>query len=391
MHLTMSKSMYKQASAPSPRVTIQEVARRARVSPSTVSNLLNGRDDRMRASTRRRVLAAIEELGYQPNSAARQLRTGQVKTIGLVVPSVANPFWGSFAKAVEGQALEFDQQILLCNSERDPARERAYVDELWAGGVRAVIIGSSLPSFDHLRSAMERGMRLVAFDREPQLGDPPGLVTVSVDNRLGGIMATRHLLSLGHQNVGFISGAIATVSRRQRLAGYSEALRDAGVPLRTELVWAEGPSDDFGDVNSADRGQQGMKALLRIKNPPSAVVAINDMYAIGACAAAHKEGLRVPQDVSVVGFDDIMIAAFYNPPLTTIRQPLEEMSRYAVEAIQRLQADPAAGQTTAVLMGPSLVIRKSAAAPQSAPLSAHRGLREDPLGYLHRLQAISES
>jgi DNA-binding LacI/PurR family transcriptional regulator len=369
MHLTMSKSIHKQASAPSPPATIREVARLARVSPSTVSNLINGRDERMRASTRRRVLAAIQELDYQPNSAARQLRTGQVKTIGLVVPSVANPFWGSFAKAVEGQALEYDQQILLCNSERDPAREQAYVDELWADGVRAVIIGSSLPSFDHLRSAVERGMRLVAFDREPQLGDPPGVVTVSVDNRLGGIMATRHLLSLGHQRVGFISGAIATVSRRQRLAGYSEALREAGVPFRTEFVWAAGPNDDFGDADSADRGQQGMKELLRIKDPPTAVVAINDMYAIGACAALHEAGLRVPQDVSVVGFDDIMIAALYNPPLTTIRQPLEEMTRYAVETIQRLRQNPAAGQSTSVLMGPSLVIRKSAAAPPGAPPS----------------------
>jgi DNA-binding LacI/PurR family transcriptional regulator len=363
MHLTMSKSMYERASAPNARVTMREVARRARVSPSTVSNLLNGRDERMRASTRRRVLAAIEELGYHPNSAARQLRTGQVRTIGLVVPSVANPFWGSFAKAVEGQALQFDQHILLCNSERDPAREQAYVDELWADGVRAVIIGSSLPTFDHLRSAMERGMRLVAFDREPQLGDPPGLVTVSVDNRLGGIMATRHLLSLGHRKIGLISGAIATVSRRQRLTGYSEALREADVPLRTELVWDEGPGDDFGDVDSAERGRQGMKALLQIEDPPTAVVAINDMYAIGACAAVHEKGLRVPQDMSIVGFDDIMIAALYNPPLTTIRQPLEEMTRYAVEAIQRLQTDHAAEQTTAVLMGPSLVIRKSAAAP----------------------------
>jgi DNA-binding LacI/PurR family transcriptional regulator len=366
MHLRMSKSMYKQASVPEARVTMREVARRARVSPSTVSNLLNGRDNRMAAGTRRRVLAAIQELGYHPNTAARQLRTGQVKTIGLVVPSVANPFWGSFAKAVEGQALAFDQQILLCNSERDPARERAYVDELWAGGVRTVIIGSSLPSFDHLRSAVERGMRLVAFDREPQIGDPPGLVTVSVDNRLGGILATRHLLSLGHRNVGFISGTFATVSRRQRLAGYSEALLDAGVPFRTELVWAEGPSDDFGDVDSADRGRRGMKALLGIQGPPTAVVTINDMYAIGACAAVTEEGLQVPQDISVVGFDDITIAALYNPPLTTIRQPLVDMARYAVEAIQRLQRDPTMRQASAVLMGPSLVMRKSTAAPQGA-------------------------
>lgn len=362
--------MHGPATGPTARTTIREVAHRARVSPSTVSNLLNGRDERMRPSTRRRVLAAIEELGYQPNSAARQLRTGQVKTIGLVVPSVANPFWGSFAEAVERQALEFDQQILLCNSERDPAREQAYVDELWASGVRTVIIGSSLPSFDHLQSALERGMRLVAFDREPQLGDPPGLVTVSVDNRLGGIMVTRHLLSLGHRKIGFISGPIATVSRRQRLAGYSEALLDAEVKFRADFVRAEGAGDDFGDVDGADRGQQGMRALLRVEDPPTAVIAINDMYAIGACAAVREEGLRVPEDVSVVGFDDIMIAALYNPPLTTVRQPLKEMTRYAIEAIQRLQSDPGAGQTTAVLMGPSLVLRQSTAGPRAAAPSA---------------------
>lgn len=363
----MSKTIHDQAAPqlPAERATIREVAALARVSPSTVSNLLNGRDQRMRASTRKRVLAAIEALGYQPNSAARQLRTGQVKTIGLVVPSVANPFWGSFARAVEGQALQFDQQILLCNSERDPARERAYVDELWADGVRAVIIGSSLPSLDHLRPAFDRGMRLVAFDREPQPGDPPGLVTVSVDNRLGGFLATKHLLSLGHDRIGFISGAIATVSRRQRLAGYREALQEAGVPVSEDLVWAEGPADGFGDVDSADRGRQAMTALLALGRPPTAVVAINDMYAIGACAAAHEQGLLVPEELSVVGFDDIMIAALYNPPLTTIRQPLAEMTRYAVETIQRLQQVPLAEQTTGVLMGPSLVVRQSTAGPKT--------------------------
>jgi DNA-binding LacI/PurR family transcriptional regulator len=356
--------MHEQPAAPAPngRATIREVATRAHVSPSTVSNLLNGRDERMAADTRKRVLAAIAELSYQPNSAARQLRTGHVKTVGLVVPSVANPFWGSFAEAVERQALQFDQQILLCNSERDPAREQMYVDELWASGVRAVIIGSSLPSFDHVRSAVERGMHLVAFDREPQPSDPPGLVTVGVDNRLGGMIATSHLLSLGHADIGFISGAIATVSRRQRLAGYREALLHAGALPREDLVWAQGAGGGFGDTDSADLGQQGMKALLALRRPPTAVVTINDMFAIGAIAAAHEMGFRVPQDVSVVGF--------YNPPLTTIRQPVEEMTRYAVQAIQRFQQDSAGWQTSSILMGPSLVVRRSAGTP-----SGHRAMQ----------------
>jgi DNA-binding LacI/PurR family transcriptional regulator len=145
-------------------------------------------------------------------------------------------------------------------------------------------------------------------------------------------------LSLGHKRIGFLSGALATVSRRQRLAGYREALQDAGVPLDEELVLAEPPGDGFGDVDSADLGRLEMMALLGRAKPPTAVVTINDMYAIGACAAAREQGLSVPRDLSVVGFDDIMLASLYNPPLTTVRQPIDEMTRHVVDAIQRLQA-----------------------------------------------------
>ncbi|HEX4214970.1 MAG TPA: LacI family DNA-binding transcriptional regulator [Candidatus Dormibacteraeota bacterium] len=340
------------------------MAASAGVSPTTVSNLLNGRDGRMLPRTRQRILRAISELGYQPNLVARQLRTGEVRTIGLVVPSVANPFWGGFARAVERETLQHDYQILLCNSERDPARERAYVDELWSSGVRTVIIGSSLPSLEHLEHAMQRGLLLIAFDRESQPDDPPGLVTVSVDNRLGGLLATRHLLSLGHRRIGFISGAIATVSRRQRLAGYREALGDSGIPFSEELVWANGGEQGFGDVDSSGRGELGMRALLRLQHPPTAVVTINDMYAIGACAAAREESMRVPEDVSVVGFDDIVLAGLFNPPLTTVRQPLQEMARYAIDIVRERGHDE--DQAASVVMAPRLVTRES-----TSPLPEH--------------------
>ena len=344
-------------------VTISDVAKAARVSPSTVSNLLNGRDDRMRARTRGRVLRAMEELGYQPSRVARQLRTGVSRVIGLVVPSVANPFWGSMARVLEAEALQFGYQVLLCNSERRPDRERSYVEELWADGVRTVVLGTSLPSLSHLVPAIERGLCLVAFDRETQPDDPP-LVSVSVDNRLGALLLTRHLASLGHRRIGFVSGDIATVSRRRRLAGYKDAFAEAGLPLDDNLVWTGGEPDGYGDVEGAELGRKGMAALLDLPEPPTGLVTINDMYAIGAIAAAQERGVVVPKDMSVVGFDDIVLAGLYNPPLTTVRQPLEEMARFVLDVVQRAHDASSETLSSSIVVAPQLIVRASSGPPR---------------------------
>lgn len=331
-------------------VTIRDVALLAGVSVTTVSNLLNGRDERMRPETRDRVTAAMAELGFRPSRLARHLRTGQGGLVGLVVPSVANPFWGGFARAVEAEALTHGLQVLLCNSERDPARERAYVDELWATGVRAVVLGSSPPSLDHLAGALDRGLRLVAVDREPQAGDPPTLRSVSIDNEAGTRMATEHLLELGHRRIGFLTGPVTTISRRRRLAGYHAALAQVKIDVDDGLVW-EGEVSDYGGAESAELGRTGMAALLRLDDPPTAVVTVNDMYAIGACTAVRDAGRNVPE-VSVVGFDDIVLAALHNPSLTTVRQPLTELARLAIELLRAEPAEPR-------VVRPELVIRQS--------------------------------
>jgi DNA-binding LacI/PurR family transcriptional regulator len=347
-------------------VTISDVAKAARVSTSTVSNLLNGRDGQMRARTRGRVLRAMEELGYQPSRVARQLRTGVSRVIGLVVPSVANPFWGSFARVLEAEALQYGYQMLLCNSERRPDRERSYVDELWADGVRTVVLGTSLPSLSHLVPAIERGLCLVALDRETQPDDPP-LVSVSVDNRLGAGLLTGHLVSLGHRRIGFVSGALGTVSRRQRLAGYKDALAEASLPFDDNLVWTGWEPDGYGDVEGAELGRKGMAALLDLPQPPTGLVTINDMYAIGAISAAQERGIAVPKDVSVVGFDDIVLAALYNPPLTTVRQPLEEMARFVLDVVQRARGASSETLSSSIVVAPQLVVRRS-----SGPLGHRR-------------------
>lgn len=351
--------------------TIQEVAVLAGTSTSTVSNLLNGRTDRMRPETRERIERAMEQLGYQTNHAARQLKTGQAPILGLVIPSVANPFWGAFVQAVEEAALQRDYQVLLGNGGRDPHREQRYAESLWAHGVRGVIFGSSPLSLDYIMRLVDRGLNAVIFDRRLTHGEATGkgrVDGITVDNAGGGSLATRHLLDLGHRRIGFISGPLRTASRIERLEGYRTALIDAGIRHDPALVWEGGHASGTGDVEGAEIGREGAKALLELDHPPTALVTINDMYALGAYAGVADCGLRVPDDISIVGFDDIAMASIANPPLTTIRQPLTTMMRQAVNIlIDRLEgANPATPAAQIVTVPSDLVVRRSTAPPGGA-------------------------
>ncbi len=342
----------------SENVTITDVAKRAGVSVTTVSNLLNGRAERMRPSTEERINLAIEELGYTPNRAARQLKTGQTPIIGLMVPSVANPFYGVFARHVEEAALKHGYQVLLCNSERDVVRETRYAQELWSYGVRAMIFGSSLEVYTHLSELIEQGLRLVAFDRPTQATDRITIDSIGVDNVQGARLATKHLLALGHTRIGLLSGRIKTVSRLDRLEGYRLALTEAGIDFDQQLVW-EGISSDYGDSAAVELGRQGAHALLTLDTPVTAIFTINDMYAFGVYAGARDLGLHIPNDLSVVGFDDIVLTEVVEPPLTTIRQPVKEIAGAAVDRlIDRLRersTEPPGHQ----IVPPQLIVRKS--------------------------------
>ncbi len=344
------------------KVTIMDVAQMAGVSPSTVSNLLNGRSQRMRPSTQERIYNAIEELGYTPNQAARQLKTGHAPIIGLIVPSVANPFFGIFAHHVEAAALKNGYQVLLGNSGRDPERERKYAEELWGYGVRGLIFGSSLVDFRHLDNLIARGLHVVAFERPVQERDQIPIDSVGIDNNLAARLATKHLLSLGHRRIGFLSGPIRTVNRMERLAGYKTALAEAGIESDPELIWDIAPNGGrYGDSRAVDLGRQGAQELLSRANPPTAIFAINDMFAFGAYAGAKDLGLSIPADLSVIGMDDIPITEIVQPPLTTIRQPIAQIANIAVERLlARLQGTIEEAQGHQILR-PQLVVRSSTA------------------------------
>lgn len=353
-------------------VTIHQVAEAAGVSASTVSNVLNGRTDRMQAATLARVEQVIERLSYRPNRAARMLRTGRIKVIGLIVPSVANPFWGALARELEAIALAEGYHVLLCNSERDPARELKYGEELLADGVSGVVLCSSLPSLDHVAPLLGRGLKMVAFDRTAQAGDPPSLASISVDNAMGAELATRHLLELGHRRLAFVSGSVNSVNRRERLRGFRAALESAGLDPADAIVWPGADTAEFGDKDAAELGRNAARELLARPRPPTAFVAINDMCAIGICRGAKDAGRSAGQDVSVVGFDDILLADLFEPPLTTVRQPLPEMAAETFQQLRaRIDSAPVAGRS--LLIRPRLVVRASTAqAPAEATVPASR-------------------
>jgi DNA-binding LacI/PurR family transcriptional regulator len=343
-------------------ITIQDVARAAGVSPSTVSNLLNGRNERMSPETLERVQHAIAQLGYSPNRAARHLKTGRVEMIGVIVPSVANPFYGAFASHVERAALQAGYQILLGNSERDPDRERRYAEELWSHGIRGLIFGSSLLALDHLAGLVSHGLSIVAFDRQAQSADDLPIDSVSVDNILAAHLATEHLLTLGHRRIGFVTGPLRTVNRLNRLEGYQQALREFGVAPERDLIWEKSLEKGFGDTEGVELGRSGARELLSKPNRPTALIAINDMYAFGAYAGARDLNLHVPADVSIVGIDDGVLAEVVDPPLTTVRQPLCEMTQAAVDIIINRIEGKTNGAPQHLTMKPELIGRRSTSA-----------------------------
>ncbi len=340
-------------------ITIHDVARLADVSPSTVSNLLNGRHHRMRPATKVRIEQAIDRLGYTPSRLARQLKSGYAPIIGLIVPSVANTFWGGMARAVEETALAHGYRVLLGNGERNLDRELAYAEEMWAQGIRGIIFGSSPLSLAHLLGLVKRGLRIVAFDRQTQRGDELDIDSVAIDNVRGAQLATEHLIALGHRRIGFISGPIRTVSRVDRLDGYRTALADAGIRFDRQLVWEGAETGGFGDIEGAQLGRKGAHDLLSLPERPTALFTINDMYALGAYAGARDLGLRVPDMVSIVGFDDIVLADIVDPPLTTVRQPLPEMTRVAVERLIGYLEKTTGEAAMHLSVEPALIVRGS--------------------------------
>jgi DNA-binding LacI/PurR family transcriptional regulator len=358
------------------RPRIRDVATLAGISVSTVSNLLNGRPDRMRPETVQRIEEAIERLGYRPSWAARHLKRGFTPVIGLLVPSVANPFHGAVARAVEVAAQRHGFQVVLGNGLRDAARERQYAEDFFDFGIRGLIVSSSPFDLDHFSELMRRGLSIAAFDLVTTgEGTEPEIETVSIDNQRAGYLATKHLIELGHRRIGYVSGATLTMSRRDRLEGYRIALLEAGIEFDPKLIAAGDGAIGYDDTHAAEDGRIATLALLRSSQPPTGLVSLNDMHALGACAAVRDNGGRVPEDVSIVGIDDIALSSLVSPPLTTIHQPIDRLSEAAVDVLTRRISGRDSRPARHIVLEPHLVVRASTAKPRGAKSEIVRSKR----------------
>lgn len=350
-------------------IGIQEVARAAGVSATTVSNVLNGRDARMRAETRERVVEAMRALNYTPNVFAQQLKSGQNKTIGLMVPSVASPFWGSVAHHVERAAHLRGYKVLIGNTTRDHPEEVRYGEMLLASGVRGVIVGSAHVPFEHFRPLVEKGLRLASFGGRPGGDDDLLSASVSVDTNLVGRLSAMHLLGLGHRRIAVVTGPLnGSEAQMHRLDGIRAALATAGLELDPDLIWKARNRGTSDDNEGLQQGRIGVRELLSRADPPTAILAQNDIFAIGAYAGAADLGFSVPRDLSIVGFDDILFAEVLQPGLTTIRQPVPDMADDIVAVLIGQLGSESETTDPHLRSVPELVVRGSTSAPHNRSL-----------------------
>jgi len=332
-------------------VTMQDVADLAGVSKQTVSVVINGKPG-ITEETRHRVLAAVEQLGYRRDLVARSLRTGRTRIVTLIVSDTSSPFIGRLAVAAEDYAHSCGYSLVLHNTHDDTEREAVYFESAAERAVDGVLFISATddsPGLDILRSA---GIPFVAVDRTPFPYDGPAVV---LDNIEVGRLAAEHLLSLGHRRIAHISGPEWVHMSRERLQGFAETLdaqsAGAGLYVQKTRGW------DYDD------GYQTMRHILADAPDCTAVFAAADVLAMGAARAIREAGLRVPQDISVVGVDDIDCAAYACPPLTTIRQSIKDLAVLGLRHLFDI-LDGKEPEETRIVMDPVLIVRESTAPPR---------------------------
>ncbi|MCE7481192.1 LacI family transcriptional regulator [Microbacterium profundi] len=328
-------------------VSVRDVAVAASVSVGTVSNVLN-RPDKVAAETVARVLAAIEELGFVRNDAARQLRAGRSRSIGLVVLDAGNPFFADVARGAETRAQEDGLSVLLGNSDDDASREAGYLDLFREQRVNGVLITPASGTTDKLARMQDAGTPVVLVDHEI-----PGsrFCSVSVDDVEGGYLAVRHLLEIGRRRIAFIGGPASIAQVANRLRGARRAV-DERADASLEVI--EMPA--LTVLNGRAAGEALVERAVR----PDAIFAANDLLAVGLLQAFSMfNTLRVPEDIALIGYDDIDFASATVVPLSSIRQPAQLIGHTAVELLLRSISDPDGDYERNVRFRPELVVRQS--------------------------------
>jgi DNA-binding LacI/PurR family transcriptional regulator len=330
-------------------MTLHDLAKELNLSIATISRALSRPED-VAPPTRQRVLAAVHRHGYTPNGTRRSLRTQQTRTIGIIISDIRNFFCAAVVKAIEDEARANGYTVLICNADEDGAKEEAALQLLLDRKVSGVINCSTGANLELLRAFQKSGAVLVDLDRESGLTN---VDTVVVDNRRGAQLATEHLVQLGHHQIATIAGPQHLSNARGRLAGFEDALRDHQIRPKKEYL-------QFGNFLQ-ESGYQCAKKLFSLRQPPTALFVANMEMAAGVITFIREKGVTIPEQISIVSFDDSFWARYMDPPLTVISQPMERMGKSTMELLLARLRGGKPAQT--LVFTPELVVRHSTAPP----------------------------
>ena len=333
--------------------SIKEVAKIAKVSTATVSRVLNNQAN-VKEDLRERVLDAVKQLDYHPSNIARSMRKQSSRIIGIVIPDISNPFFTAVVRGIEDIALGKQYKVFLCNSDRNPEKDRMYIEVLAMERISGAII---VPyKEENLQPLIKLDIPFVFVNQTL-----PGLKADSVvlDNFKGAYEATRHLIDLGHTRIGLINAPKNRPAETQRYIGYQKALLDSGINIDPDLI----VSGEF----HAETAEQATNTLLEMPDPPTALFSLNNTMTIGTLKSVTKHNLRIPEDISVIGFDDMPWLSFFTPPITVVQQPTYKIGTSAAELLfNRIESQEKPAINNLILT-PELIVRNSTGAP-----TAHR-------------------
>jgi DNA-binding LacI/PurR family transcriptional regulator len=333
--------------------TIDDVAKKAGVSKSSVSRVLNGNFEYMSEKMKSKILTAIKELNYSPNSLAQSLKNKSTKVIGIILSDISNPFWSEVLKGAQDEANRNKYGLMVSSSNEDTELEKDNILMLKTRQVDGIVVNTTGTNNDLFLSLLEEKFPLVLLDRfsEGMKAD-----SVTVNNVNGAKQAVQSLISIGHERIGILLNPLGNKSPRvERLEGYKLALKENGLPIDEELI-------KICD-SSRGSGVQATEELLSLSNPPTALFTTNEMLNIEVLSGIKRCGLRVPEDVSVFGYDDFPWIPFLDPPLSTVAQPAYEMGVKAVALlIDKLKGET---ETKVFQLEPEIIIRSSCAPPKN--------------------------
>ena len=331
------------------RITLKDVAKEAKVSVTIVSRVLNNYGS-FSEEIKSKVLKAVEKLNYKPDAIAQSLRTKHTKAIGVIISDVVTFFFTNLVRGIEDVASQSDYSVILCNSDEDLTKEREYLSALYERGVDGLIISPSPGNDSYLKKLARGGTPLVLVDRKIR-----GLkvTTVTVDNEAGAYEAVNYLISSGHQRIGIITGLRGVTTSEERLAGYKKALKENHLPEVPELI----KSGEY----RREKAKEVAEEFLKMKNFPTALFVSNEPMTNGALLALRENKVKIPEEMSIIGFDDPVWASITNPALTCVSQPSYSIGTLACQSLLKEIKGAERSKTSPedIILKPKLIIRES--------------------------------